>query len=277
MKFNESLMFVVVAVAGGCTTQVPDPDFDSPIGVKRVAVEESDSTLAITGYTANGELIAHIDLRTGTFYSDELKREVDGRQLRVEVRGRVAIHESAGHRTLKLPLLTGADGAESNELLLDPRVRPLLSSWQIEINDARPNPLQVPVAPSGDSSTPYSSCNFMLTLDCMGNGSYSCAQAGQNFLIDQQCIWGFAQDVCCASVANGGIGMSAQKAAMRMCGMGVNNPCGDEGPNGCGTCWSVPWTTSCVASTGGQAPRRCTDLNGISYTTSTDLLNLSYN
>ncbi|MEO7732324.1 MAG: hypothetical protein ABIY55_15245 [Kofleriaceae bacterium] len=82
MKLDELL--VVVAAAVGCTTHASEPDFDSPIGVERLTVEESDSTLAITGYAANGDLIARIALRTGKFYFVELEREVEGRQLRVE-------------------------------------------------------------------------------------------------------------------------------------------------------------------------------------------------
>gem|GEM_PF-5569717 len=242
--------------------------------MERLTVEDSASTLAITGYAANGDLIARIDLRTGNFYFAEFEREVEGRQLRVDVRGHVATHESAGHRALKLPLFTGADGNQINELLLDPRVRPLLSSWQIEINDTRPNPLLVPVERPSDSSTPYSSCSYVPTDACRGNGTYSCAESSrpEHSSNGDECIVAAEQDVCCASTTNGG----NQQVAIRICGMGPNNGCGAEGPMGCAVCWSTGWTSFCTATTIGQIRPMCIDSAGNKSSFWTDQLSLSH-
>ena len=275
MTLNNGLILAIVTVAG-CTTQASETDFNSPIGVKHLSVEESASTLAITGYAANGDQIARIDLRTGTFYFSELGREAEGRQLRVEVRGRVATHESAGQGALRLPLFTGPDGAERNELLLDPRVRTLLSDWQIEINDTRPNPLLV-TPPPNNSSIPYRSCAFTPTTDCTGNGAYSCAEADKIYVDEfQGCHFGVEQNVCCASAANGGKSPAASVAAIRICGMGNRNPCGLEGPLGCAVCWSTTWSTSCTVSTVGQTTSSCTDpASGGLFVAGTDILNFS--
>jgi hypothetical protein len=275
MNPNSGLILAIVTVAG-CTTQASEADFNNSIGVKHLTVEESASTLAIAGYTNSGDLIARIDLRTGTFYFNEFEREVEGRQLRVEVRGRVATHESAGQSALRLPLFTGPDGTERNELLLDPRVRTLLSNWQIEINDTRPNPLLVAPPPNG-SGMPYRSCAFTPTPDCTGNGAYSCAEAdkiyGDEF---QGCHFGVEQNVCCASAANGGVAPAASAASIRVCGMGNRNPCGLEGPRGCAVCWSTTWSTSCTVSTVGQTQSLCTDpSSGNLFVAATDLLSFS--
>lgn len=277
---GRALVLVIIATAGGCTGSAEKSGFDSPIGVSRIAVAESNSTLAIIGYGVEGDVIARVDLRTGRFYADTFEAEVDGRQLRIDVDGRVATHESAGRQPLKLPLFTEAGGAELNELLLDPRVRRVLARWQIHINDARPSSLRVPIA-SGDSSTPYGSCSFTPTPDCRGNGTYSCAQTYKYYLNDiMQCVEGAEQNVCCASIANGG----TQRVAMRICGMGPrpdmpipsNNPCGMEGPGGCAVCWTVDWASACSATASGHVQIPCTDSLGTRYWSVSEFLQLSF-
>lgn len=296
MRFNKLLVVVIASGAGGCTARAPGPAFDSPIGVERLTVEESSSTLSVVGYAADGTPIAHIDLRTGTFYFDELEREVDGRQLRVEVRGHVVTHESAGQRPLRLPLFHGAEGAELNELLLDPRVRAPLASWQIEINDTRPNPLQAPVASPGNPGTPYGACGYAPNPGCAGNGAYSCVETPiLRGISNQMCASGYEQLVCCASTANGG----AQTAALRYCGFQLEqpggqqlagsapragavpldslyNPCGTEGPNGCAICWNVQWTNFCTTSTTGQATSGCVDRQGNQYAIPAETITINY-
>jgi hypothetical protein len=269
MKISTS-MVLVIALAG-CFTQAEQQEPASPIGVARVAVDDTGPVLAITGYSTAGDPIAHVDLRVGTFYSEELDREVLGRELRVEVRGQVATHQSAGLRALRLPLFRGPGGDDLDALLLDPRVRPVLAARQITLKDTRPNPL-LAAAPASDG-VPYSACSFPPTAQCQGNGAYTCVESWRYHDTDRtdDCFTGADQDVCCASAANGG----TQMAAVRMCGMSVANECGAEGPNGCAVCWNAPYRTVCTTSIRARVVSRCSDAFG-DWQVATNVLSMQH-
>jgi hypothetical protein len=234
-KWKFAVMMAVVAGCGGGS----EPQGQSPLlGIARIDVREDARTLEISGLDAGGARIAHVSLRLGPGVLTDDGREVDGRQMTIEVLGAEVSHHSEGFAELQLPLFGNRSHADLNEFLLDPRVQPILARWQITFQDPprvlddADAPLPTEVAQSGCTYAPTSSC-----------GATSCAESVWPSDWGNGCSNMRYQWVCC-----GGNGFAAQRACTSP---SSSSPCGTTGPGGCASCWTFLHGGSCFAYTAG--------------------------
>lgn len=236
------VMLVAALVSAGCmgSNRVPERQRDGVLPLAAVTVQESGSTLELTGITAAGAKVAHLKLFQGPFTMAEDGRAVDGRRLDVDVLGQATHHESEGYRQLQLPF--PAARVELSEFLLDPRVRAALDRWGLGFDESTiPTLVSGTVAPA---EIAFYGCTYATTDTC--NAS-SCAETVFQGPSDTGCAAHASQQfVCC--------GNTAKQYAQRFCGYtgtGYANPCGAEGPNGCASCWTGNYNSTCAASSGG--------------------------
>src|SRR3954453_18780657 len=107
MMLRPTLLLSLFAV--GCGTTDPAPTISSgahALGIETFDIQQSTDHLLITGLDMDGTKVASVDLKVGSFVMalDEAPREVTGRQMTVDVLGKIALHESEGLSILKLPL-----------------------------------------------------------------------------------------------------------------------------------------------------------------------------
>jgi hypothetical protein len=232
MRYLLSLLAIVSACSGGTATT-------SRLGIAKVSVTESSDRLQLDALDANGAPIGRLVLTRGTFRMEDDGRLVTGRRMTLDVLGKQAVHESEGYRGLQLPAFTQPDQQVFNDLLGHPEVRVPLERWGVMVE----KPRIASVVPPAAVEQPARGCAYATTASC--NAS-SCAEHDvqrPSWDGKSPCDTAQEQMVCCNNAAH--------STAIRKCDFGTENPCGNEGPNGCAVCWQSSWSTWCSATTNG--------------------------
>jgi hypothetical protein len=215
------IFLITGLVVVGCAE--PPTHGNAALGVADFAVRSTASELDIAGADAQGTVLAHLHLRIGMVTPEEWDTPTTGRELSLEIMGKLyPPFASAGLAPLMLPLTRDP---RLDTFVLDPFVAQVLSDRGIAFGDhVRTAEPEVGYAQcSANSTTTY-------VAPCNGWGSLAtCYDFSGSF--DGHTI--FSQKVLCANLG--------AERVVRMCASpGATTPCGTAGINGCATCG--PWT-----------------------------------
>jgi hypothetical protein len=174
--------------------------------------------------------VGDIDLKRGSFFLADENRSVDGLQMKVTVLGKTTTHESEGYQVRHLPALPGDDHAAFNQFLAFPEVNAALAKFDVSFKNQLPRVVE---AAKPAVEKPYWACNYSWPV-----GVTSCSEGYEwsNYGLD--CVTDNPETGCGTNYV----------AYWRKCGVGYDNPCGNEGPGGCARCWSEPYSSTCSTS-----------------------------
>jgi hypothetical protein len=246
---KQTILGVLFVIACGDVRSGPSEQA-AALGIESYSIHELDSTLTVVGVGSEGAIIARIELVNGELVFDpdvDDRGRAIGRQLHVDVRGELMLHQSEGFDNLLLPTDAMSDSVRA--VLLDPIVRSALAGRGVAFDPTKTTALppdEVPFLPAG-----YVSCSTGIkhSADSGSGGSNPCTFAatsncGQNSCRQANAGTEKLEYRCC----NG-----AQKAVQRRCkSAGAATACGTAGPGGCAVCWAQPHLGVCSA--GGQYP-----------------------
>jgi hypothetical protein len=228
---------LVVAFTTACNTRTEDLRPSEParaLGIEKLNVTETPTTLTVTGLGIEGEVMAKVELKVGrfTFESDE-RGEVYGRQMVVQSLGKEVAHESEGLNALTLP--TRNLSVSIAAFLLDPEVTSALGLWGVRFDSTWIDlGIEATVPAGGDlPAGERAYCTFTLTSDGASlGGCTNIGCSGTCTKFERGEPGGETGEYRCCG---------ASQVAERVClpmpgGNGQGSVCGTTGPNGCAVC-----------------------------------------
>jgi len=244
------LTILVVAFTAACSTRTEDMRPAEParaLGIERLNVTETPTTLTVTGLGIKGEIMAKVELKVGRFtFESEDRGEVYGRQLVVQSLGKEVSHESEGLNALTLPAHNL--GASIAAFVLDPQVTSALGVWGVRFDSTWSDLGLEATAPVAgdlpDDEQPY--CTFTLTSPGALGACTHVGCSGTCVSFERGAPGGDSGEYRCCD---------GSPVAERLClpmpgGNGQSTACGMTGPNGCAVCL-LTWANQCQTWTGG--------------------------